>query len=139
VTDTTAAVHLTPEHRVADLLRHPAFQGHASLLLPWDDRTHDETMPLAEIHGLLPYHSHVQPKVVLRDADGNRSSTGSRRTEAMNRNVLLCLTLLTATTTTSCAHEVMRARRSPPPQPSVRRGAPARSRFTIGAFGLGRR
>jgi acetyl esterase/lipase len=64
-TDTTTAVHLTPEHRVADLLRHPAFRGHASLLLPWDDRTYDETMPLAEIDGLLPYHSHVQPTVVV--------------------------------------------------------------------------
>jgi acetyl esterase/lipase len=47
------------------LLRHPAFQGYASLLLPWDDRSYDEGMRLSEIHSLLPYHSHVEPRVVV--------------------------------------------------------------------------
>lgn len=64
-TSPTGGLHLTPQHRIADLLRHPAFEGHASLLLPWDDRAYDETMPLAEIDELLPYHSHVQPRVVV--------------------------------------------------------------------------
>jgi acetyl esterase/lipase len=57
--------HLTPEDRVGDVLRHPAFEEYARLLLPWDDRRYDEEMRLAEIHSLLPYHSHVEPGVVV--------------------------------------------------------------------------
>ena len=33
-----ADVHLTPKDRIGDVLRHPAFQGYARMLLPWDDR-----------------------------------------------------------------------------------------------------
>lgn len=61
----TAGLHLTPDDRVGDLLRHPAFRGYASLLLPSDDRSYDEGMWLSEIHSLLPYHSHVEPRVVV--------------------------------------------------------------------------
>jgi len=57
--------HLRADHRLGDLLRHPAFQGFVHRMLPWDDRTHDETMPLAEIGRLLPYHSQVHPGVVV--------------------------------------------------------------------------
>lgn len=60
-----ADLHLTPKDRVGDVLRHPAFQGYASLLLPWDDRSYDEKMRLSEIDALLPYHGHVQPRVVV--------------------------------------------------------------------------
>jgi acetyl esterase/lipase len=58
-------LHLTPKDRIGDVLRHPAFQGYASLLLPWDDRSYDEGMRLSELDALLPYHSHVQPRVVV--------------------------------------------------------------------------
>ncbi len=60
-----ADLHLTPKDRIGDLLQHPAFQGYAGLLLPWDDRSYDDKMPLAEIDALLPYHSHVQPRVIV--------------------------------------------------------------------------
>jgi acetyl esterase/lipase len=60
-----ANLHLTPKDRIGDVLRHPAFQGYASLLLPWDDRSYDEGMRLSEIDSLLPYHSHVEPRVVV--------------------------------------------------------------------------
>jgi hypothetical protein len=46
------------------VLWHPAFQGYARLLLPWD-RRYDEEMRLSEIGSLLPYHSHVEPRVVV--------------------------------------------------------------------------
>jgi len=52
------------ESTVGDLLRHPAFAGFARLILPWDDRTYDEQMPLARIGSLLPYHSHVDVATV---------------------------------------------------------------------------
>lgn len=58
-------MHLSIEDRLQALLRHPAFAGHARLLLPWDDRPYDEALPLAQIGSLLPYHSHVEPRVVV--------------------------------------------------------------------------
>lgn len=58
-------MHLRIQDTLQDLLRHPAFAGHARLLLPWDDRPYDETMPLQQIGSLLPYHSHVEPRVVV--------------------------------------------------------------------------
>ncbi|HET9383735.1 MAG TPA: alpha/beta hydrolase [Gemmatimonadales bacterium] len=59
------AVHLRVDHTVGDLLGHSAFRGFAGLLLPWDDRRVDTNMRLSEIGSLLPYHSHVDPAVVL--------------------------------------------------------------------------
>jgi acetyl esterase/lipase len=59
-------LHLSPTRdRIGDVLRHPAFQGYARMLLPWDDRSYDEGMRLSEIGALLPYHSHVEPGVVV--------------------------------------------------------------------------
>jgi acetyl esterase/lipase len=58
--------HLTTSDRIRDLLNHPAFAGFGRLLLPWDDRVVDEDMPLSMIGSLLPYHSHVDPEVVVR-------------------------------------------------------------------------
>ena len=56
---------LSVDDRVQDILRHPAFAGHARLILPWDNRDYDEQMPLKSIGSLLPYHSHVEPRVVV--------------------------------------------------------------------------
>jgi acetyl esterase/lipase len=61
-----AAIPFTVDSRIGDVLRHPVFQGYASLLLPWDDRSYDERMPLSEIGSLLPYHSHVDPQSVVQ-------------------------------------------------------------------------
>jgi acetyl esterase/lipase len=58
-------MYLSIDDRLQSLLRHPAFAGHANLLLPWDDRRYDDTMPLGQIGTLVPYHSHVEPRVVV--------------------------------------------------------------------------
>ena len=58
-------MHLSIDDRLQVLLRHPAFSGHARLLLPWDDRPYDETLPLRQIGSLLPYHRHVEPRIVV--------------------------------------------------------------------------
>ena len=36
---TSELTRLSVDDRLRDLLRHPAFAGHARLLLPWDDRS----------------------------------------------------------------------------------------------------
>lgn len=43
----------------SSIRNHPAFSGFGRLILPWDDRPYDESMRLAEIGSLLPYHTHV--------------------------------------------------------------------------------
>jgi hypothetical protein len=59
------AGHLRVDDSVDDMLKHPAFAGFGHLLLPWDDRRYDTTMPLRSIGSLLPYHSHVDPVVAV--------------------------------------------------------------------------
>ena len=59
------AVHLRVDDTVGDLLEHPAFAGFGRLLLPRDDRRVETTMRLREIGALLPYHTHVDPAVVV--------------------------------------------------------------------------
>jgi acetyl esterase/lipase len=61
----TPAVHLRVDDTVGDVLEHPAFAGFGRLLLPWDDRRYETTMRLREIGSLLPYHTHVDPAVVV--------------------------------------------------------------------------
>ncbi|MES1200368.1 MAG: alpha/beta hydrolase [Pseudomonadota bacterium] len=41
------------------------FVGFAHLLLPWDDRPVDANMRLSDVGALLPYHSHVDPEVIV--------------------------------------------------------------------------
>lgn len=57
--------HLTVDSRLRDILRHPAFGQFGRLMLPWDGRAYDENLPLSDIGSLLPYHTHVSPKVVV--------------------------------------------------------------------------
>ena len=54
-----------PPSTLADILDNPAFAGFAARMLPWDGLTYDRRMPLAEIGSLLPYHTHVEPDVVV--------------------------------------------------------------------------
>jgi acetyl esterase/lipase len=61
----TASSRLRVDDTVGSLLAHPAFAGFGRLLLPWDDRRVDTSMRLSEIGSLLPYHSHVDPAVVV--------------------------------------------------------------------------
>jgi acetyl esterase/lipase len=62
---TAADKHLTADDTIRDLLAHPALAGFGRLLLPWDDRAHDDAMRLRNIGSLLPYHSHVDPATVV--------------------------------------------------------------------------
>jgi acetyl esterase/lipase len=57
--------HLSVDDSVADILNHPAFVGFGRLLLPWDGRRYDVTMRLSNLGSLLPYHSHVDPVVLV--------------------------------------------------------------------------
>jgi acetyl esterase/lipase len=61
----TRPAHLRVDDRVEDILEHPAFAGFGRLILPWDDRGYDPNMPLRNIGALLPYHSQVDPAVVV--------------------------------------------------------------------------
>jgi acetyl esterase/lipase len=56
---------LSSDGRLGDIWKHPAFAEFGLLLLPWDGRSYDEQMPLRDIGCLLPYHSHVDPAVVV--------------------------------------------------------------------------
>jgi acetyl esterase/lipase len=60
---TTRALRV--DDSVGDILDHPSFGGFGRLLLPWDDRRYDTSMPLKSIGTLLPYHSEVDPGVVV--------------------------------------------------------------------------
>ena len=57
--------HLGVLDSIGAVLTHPAFAGFGRLLLPWDDRRYDTTMLLTNIGALLPYHTHVDPAVVV--------------------------------------------------------------------------
>jgi acetyl esterase/lipase len=59
------SAHLRIDDNIDDILTHPAFAGFGRLLLPWDDRRYDTTLPLRNIGTLLPYHTHVDPAVVV--------------------------------------------------------------------------
>ena len=65
VVSQTQTMHLRVDHTVGDVLKHPAFAGFGRLLLPWDDRRYETTMQLREIGSLLPYHTHLDPDVVV--------------------------------------------------------------------------
>lgn len=56
---------LRADDTIGSLLSHPAFAGFARLLLPWDDRPYNEKTSLRDIASFLPYHSHVDPGVVV--------------------------------------------------------------------------
>ena len=56
---------LSPDGTLADILNHPAFAGFAERILPWDNRTPDPALPLADISSLLPYHSAIDTGTVV--------------------------------------------------------------------------
>jgi acetyl esterase/lipase len=57
--------HLSIDDRVGDILKHPAFAGFSRLILPWDDKLPGADLPIRNIGSLLPYHTHVDPAVVV--------------------------------------------------------------------------
>lgn len=77
--------HLRPDDRLSDLLGHPAFQGFSRRMLPRDDDAYDAAMPLAEIGQLLPFHSHVEPAVVVAALNRVVDDVGEGRTVFLDR------------------------------------------------------
>ena len=61
----TSAAHLRVDNTIGDVLKHPAFAGFGRLILPRADGRIDSSMRLRDIASLLPYHSHVDPAVVV--------------------------------------------------------------------------
>jgi len=56
--------HLSTRSTIGEIVRHPSFAGFGHLILPWDGRTYDESLPLTRVGSLLPYHGHVDPQTV---------------------------------------------------------------------------
>lgn len=57
--------HLTTTDYVRDIVNHPAFRPFSELLLPWDENSRYYGTRLREVASLMPYHSHVDPGVVV--------------------------------------------------------------------------
>jgi len=58
-------VHVTTNDSVRHIVNHPAFKGFGQYLLPWDKDTNNYNTPLNNVGSLLPYHNHVDPKIVV--------------------------------------------------------------------------
>lgn len=72
--------HLGRQSTVGDILRHSAFAGFSRLILPWDDRAYDESLPLTAIGSLLPYHTYVDPGTVTSALNRMIDDVSSGRT-----------------------------------------------------------
>jgi len=57
--------HLTTNNYVRDIVNHPAFKGFGELLLPLDNNAGSYDTKLSDIGSLMPYHSHVDPDIVI--------------------------------------------------------------------------
>ena len=57
--------HLTTNNYVRDIVEHPAFEGFGELLLPRDDNSGYYNTQLHNVSSLMPYHSHVEPNIVV--------------------------------------------------------------------------
>ena len=57
--------HLTTSNVIRDIVNHPAFEGFGELLLPRDDNSRYYDTPLSNVGSLMPYHSHVEPDIVV--------------------------------------------------------------------------
>jgi acetyl esterase/lipase len=68
LTDKTANknyARLTTADTIGDIVNHPAFKGFAQRILPWDDNRAYYDTRLSNAASLLPYHSHVNSRVVV--------------------------------------------------------------------------
>ncbi len=57
--------HLDVDDSVRRMVNHPAFKGFGRYLLPRDNGTGDYDRPLNQVGSLMPYHSHVDPDIVV--------------------------------------------------------------------------
>jgi acetyl esterase/lipase len=57
--------NLTTNDSVRDILSHSAFKGFSQLILPWDNNTDYYNTPLCDVRKLMPFHSNVDPNIVV--------------------------------------------------------------------------
>jgi len=57
--------HLTTDNSIRDIVNHLAFEGFGELLLPRDNNSGTYDTQLRNIGSLMPYHSHVEPDIVV--------------------------------------------------------------------------
>lgn len=57
--------HLTPHSNIRDIVNHPAFPGFGELMLPCDNNSGSYNTQLSNAGSLMPYHSHVNPGIVV--------------------------------------------------------------------------
>jgi acetyl esterase/lipase len=58
-------VHITTDNTVRDIVEHPAFKGFSYIMLPREGDTVYLDTPLSDVGSLMPYHSHVNPHIVV--------------------------------------------------------------------------
>jgi hypothetical protein len=63
--DQTKKGHLTTNDYVRDIVNHQAFKGFGEIMLPWDDNTNYYDTRLNQVGSLMPYHSRVNPDIVV--------------------------------------------------------------------------
>ena len=63
--DVEMYTHLTTSNFVRDIVNHPAFKGFGNSILPRDDNTYYYDTRLNHVGSLMPYHSHVDPDIVV--------------------------------------------------------------------------
>ena len=57
--------HITTNEPVRDIVDHPALKGFGQLLLPREHDTYSLDTRLSDVRSLMPYHSHVDPDIVV--------------------------------------------------------------------------
>lgn len=57
--------HITTNNTVRDIVNHRAFKGFSQLILPRDNDTYHYDTLLSNVRSLMPYHSHVDPEIVV--------------------------------------------------------------------------
>ena len=57
--------HITTDDSVRRIVEHPAFKGFSRLMLPREHDTYYLDTPLSNVRSLMPYHSHVDPGVIV--------------------------------------------------------------------------
>lgn len=57
--------HLTTSNSIRDVVGHPALRAFGNAMLPRDDNSYYYDTRLGNVGALLPYHSHVDPAIVV--------------------------------------------------------------------------
>lgn len=63
--NTSVTDYLKPSNYIKDIANHAAFKGFGRLILPWDNSTRYDDIPLSNVGQTMPYHSHVDPATTL--------------------------------------------------------------------------